>query len=469
MPRNFIRADDVDQSFLMPLDVREWLPEGELAWCVRDVVETLDLTVFYNAYRANGQGRAAFHPAMMVAVLLYAHAVGVRSSRQIERLCRRDVAFRVLAGNLAPDHATLARFVVRHRDGLTGLFAQALRLCAEAGMVRLGEIAIDGTKIAANAAYDRNHSEAALRHQVAETEARLKEQAGDLLGEQIATDAAEDTLFGTDQRGDELPNELRRQQERLARLRAARDRLVAERAAVHQEHEAKKEAWRARKEAGVRHAGRKPSESPPATSVQPRGNRPRANTTDPDSRMMQVGRALLPGYNAQAAVTNTQVIVGAHLTNQASDKPLLHEVLDATRAQLQSAGIDPVLSTVLADTGYAGEDVFARGEAAGLHLLIPIPDGRRKAGENARTGAARDLTRYPATARAQAKLATRQGQWHYARRRETVEPVFAQIKDRQGLRQFSRRGLANVEAEWTLACTAHNIRKFHTHRQARRP
>ena len=150
MPQNFIRGD-VDQGFLLPPDVREWLPEGELAWTVKDVVESLDLSAFYRSYRSNGQGAAAFDPALMVAVLVYAHAVGVRSSRAIEKRCVHDVAFRVLAGNQLPDHATIARFFGRHREALKGLFAQVLRLCHEAGMVRLGVIAVDGTKIAANA------------------------------------------------------------------------------------------------------------------------------------------------------------------------------------------------------------------------------------------------------------------------------------------------------------------------------
>ncbi|MGH3990443.1 MAG: transposase, partial [Pseudonocardiaceae bacterium] len=397
------------------------------------------------------------------AVLIYAHAVGVRSSREIERLCRRDVAFRVLATNLAPDHATIARFLTRHRDALSGLFVQALRLCHEAGMVRLGEIAIDGTRIAANASINRGYTEAALGHQVAEAEAALAAGVAELLDEHAATDVAEDALFGPGQRGDELPPDLRGRGERLTRLRAARDRLAADRQRVAQAHEAKKQAWQARKDAG-RSPGRKPADAPPPTSVAARGKPPRANTTDPDCRLMRFGAALLPGYNAQAAVTDTQVIIGHTLTENSSDQHQLHDVLDATRTQLARAGIDPTLSTVLADSGYATEETFARGEDAGLHVLAPIPRGRPKAGEE--EAAPRDLTRYPATARAQAKLATPQGQWHYAQRGQTVEPVFGQIKDRQRLRQFTRRGLTNADAEWALACTVHNIRKLHKHRKA---
>src|SRR5680860_1005167 len=459
MPQNFIRAD-ADQSFLLPPDVRDWLAAEDLAWCVRDVVETMDLSAFYHAYRGNGQGRAAFDPAMMVSIFIYAHAVGVRSSRAMERHCQRDVAFRVLTGNLVPDHATIARFFTRHREALEGLFAQALGLCHAAGMVRLGEIAIDGPKVAANASWSANHTEAALDHQVADQQALFEAQACELLGEQAATDAAEDAAFGA-ARGDELPPPLRDPAERLTRLEAARDRLAADRRRAAAAQEAKKAAWQARKDAGQR-TGRKPNDDPPATAS---GKPPRANTTDPDSRGMRCKHTLVQGYNAQAAVTDNQVIVGTMLTQNPIDQNMLHPVLDATRQQLTKAGIDPALSTVLADAGYASEDTFTRAEAADLHLLAPIvADQRRAHGED--PAGSRDLSRSPATARAQHKLRTMQGQRHYAQRGRTVEPVFGQIKDRQALRQFSRRGLANVTTEWTFACTVHNIRKLHKHRTA---
>jgi transposase len=459
MPQNFIRAD-VDQSFLLPPDVRDWLAPEDLAWCVRDVVATLDLDAFYRGYRGNGQGGAAFDPAMMVAVLIYAHAVGVRSSRAIERHCQRDVAFRVLTGNRQPDHATIARFFTRHRQGLEGLFGQALRLCHAAGMVRLGEIAIDGTKIAANASWSANHTEAALEHQIVEQQAAFDELARELLAEQADADAAEDAAFGAT-RGDELPAPLRDSAERLERLRAARDRLAGDRQQAAAAQQAKKAAWAARQDAGVK-GGRKPAEHPAGSRS---GKAPRANTTDPDSRAMRCKHTLVQGYNAQAAVTDTQVIVGALVTQHPIDQNLLHPVLEATRAQLTAAGIDAKLSTVLADAGYANEDTFARAEAAGLHLLAPvISDERRALGED--PAGTRDLTRHPATARGQHKLRTAQGRCHYAQRGRTVEPVFGQLKDRQQMRQFTRRGLDNATTEWLFACTVHNIRKLHKHRLA---
>jgi len=459
MPQNFIRGD-VDQGFLLPPDVRDWLPDEHLAWTVRDVVESLDLAVFYRAYRANGQGAAAFDPALMIAVLVYAHAVGVRSSRAIERHCAHDVAFRVLAGNQLPDHATIARFFRRHRKPLTGLFAQVLRLCHEAGMVRLGVIAVDGSKIAANASWSANSTSAALAHQVREERARFRRLAAELLDEQAAIDAAEDAEHGPD-RGDELPPGLRRRGERLARLAEAKKRLEDEDAARVADQEAKKAEWQRRKAAGTRR-GAQPGEKPPPTKS---GKPPRANTTDPDSRAMRGGRGLVQGYNAQAAVTADQIIVGELLTQQPVDAGLVFDVVDVVVEQLTAAGIGQAGDTVVADAGYANETAFAEAEARDMHLLAPlISDERRAAGDD--PAGPKPKIRRPATLRAQAKLRTDQGKAEYALRGRTVEPVFGQIKDRQGLRQFLRRGLDNVTTEWSLACTVHNIRKLHAHRIA---
>lgn len=461
MPQNFIRGD-VDQGFLLPPDVRDWLPEDELAWTVKDAVASFDLSAFKSAYRANGQGGAAFDPALMVSVLLYAHAVGVRSSRAIERCCVRDVAFRVLAGNQVPDHATIARFVTRHRDPLETLFAQVLRLCHEAGMVRLGVISVDGTKIAANASWSKNQTAKALAHQITEEQARYDQLAAELLDEHAATDTAEDAEHGPD-RGDELPPGLRRPAERRARLAETKQRLDDEQAAAVAEQEAKKAEWQRRKDAGTRR-GAQPGEHPPGRNPD-KDKPPRANTTDPDSRTMRGGRGLVQGYNAQAAVTEDQIIVGKTLTQAATDAHQLFPVLDDAAEQLNQAGIDDAGNTAAADAGYANEENFTEAENRDLHLLAPmISDERRAAGED--PAGDKPMTTRPATARAQAKLRTRQGRDEYALRGRTVEPVFGQIKDRQGLRQFLRRGLENVTTEWSLACTVHNLRKIHAHRLA---
>jgi transposase len=429
VPQNFLPSH-VDQLFLMPPDTRDWLAEEDLAWLVVDVIAELDLRPFLVSYRGNGQGRAAFDPAVMLGILLYAHAVGVRSSRAIERACQRDVAFRVVSGH-------------------------------EAGMVGLGVVSVDGTKIAADASWSKNYTEAALDHQIAEADAAFAEQARQLLAEHADTDAAEDALFAAE-RGDELPAPLRRQDQRRERLKAAKKSLQDKREAAQAAQEAKRRAWQERQDAGQR-GGREPGEKPAKSGGGASGAPPRANTTDPESRAMRCKHTLLQGDNAQAAVTEDQVIVGMLLTQAPTDQNLVHDVIDAATTALQQAGIDPALSTVCADAGYANEKDFARAEEAGWHLLAPLRKDHPRV-PDADPAGGRDLTRHPATARAQRKLRTRQGQHHYRLRGHTVEPVFAHIKDGQGLRCFSRRGINNVTAEWWLAGTIHNMGKLHKHR-----
>ena len=463
MPLNLIRPAR-DQLMLLPVDVRDWLGEDDIVWHVLDVVAELDLSGFYARYRSNGQGAAAFDPAMMLALVIYAHAVGVRSSRAIERACTRDAGFKVVTGQLVPDHCTISRFVKDHRDALVGLFAQVLRLCHAAGMTRVGVIAIDGTKIAANASWAKSYTDAALAHRIAEEQRAFTELAAGLVGEQVALDDAEDAEHGPDRRGDELPAQLRRREERLQRLRQARADLQARddaaRERMRAEQKAKQADFDARKAAG-RARGPRPLDEVAIRGLPSRGPHPaRASVTDPDSRRMKAKHGFVQGYNAQAAVTDTQVIVGATVTQTPTDHHLLPEVLAATEQQLAEAGIAERPTTVVADAGYANEDTFAAAEAADITVLAPVTsDEKRVRGQNP-TGC--DPVRRPATARAQQRLATPEGQHLYAMRGRTIEPVFGQLKDRLGLRQFTRRGLSAVTAEFLLACTVHNIRKLHS-------
>jgi transposase len=460
VPQNLI-CPDRDQLMLLPVDVREWLAEDDLVWHVLDVVGQLDLRRFYRRYRANGQGAAAFDPAMMLALVIYAHAVGVRSSRAIERACTRDAGFRVITGQLVPDHATIARFLTTHREAVTGLFGQVLRLCHAAGMVRLGVIAVDGTKIAANASWAKCYTGDALGHQVVEAQQAFTELAGQLLGEQVSTDAAEDVEHGP-ARGDELPVQLRRRQDRLAKLKAAQADLAARDEAARQQmrqgQRAKQQAYDQRKRDGHKASGPRPADevSLPAPKAPPR-----ASVTDPDSRRMKAKHGFVQGYNAQIAVTDNQVIVGNTVAQAGTDHHLLPEVLDATETALHDAGVTDGLDTVVADAGYANEDTFTEVEQRELRLNAPLAsDQKRARGQDPAAG--QDLSERPATERAQQRLRTEQGKQQYAMRGRTVEPVFGQLKDRGGMRQFSRRGLANVNAEFSLACTVHNLRKLHT-------
>ncbi len=452
MAQSFVRPDR-DQVFLMPPDMREWLPEDDLAWVVLDAVGQCDLSAFRAVYRDDGLGRPAFDPAMMVALLLYGYCCGVRSSREVERRCVRDVAFRVIAGGLRPDHATIARFRARHEASLQTLFTGILRLCAQAGLVRLALLAVDGTKVAADASWQANRT-------LPQLEAELAAASERMLAEAAAADAAEDERFG-DMRGDELPEPLRGRTSRLARLAECRDRLAADEAAKRAEQQRMIDDWQARKAAGVRRPGRRPDPEPKLGSKS--GAPLRANTTDPDARTMRAKDTMLAGYNAQVVVTTGQVIVGATVLQDAVDRNVLHDVLDITRTQLTAAGIAPKLRTVVADSGYVTEDAFARAHTDKLRLLAPLAKDTRAMRDGGDPAAGQDLHRRPETARGQRRLRHHRGREDYRQRGRTVEPVFGQLKTRQHITRFSRRGLAAVTSEWHLAAAAHNLLKLHRH------
>src|SRR5215472_11038718 len=294
MPQNFLFPQR-DQPLLMPVDMREWLPEDDLVYVVLDAAAALNLGGFRRKYRADGHGRAAFDPEMMVALLLYACCQGERSSRVIEKRCVRDVAYRVICGGLHPDHATIARFRARHQEALGGLFSQVLRLLAAEGMVSLGTISLDGTKLAGNAAQKAN---------------RTLPQIERLLAEAAAADAAEDARHD-DAAGPATPRALARRAERRERLAAARDRLAAEDQARRDAQRARQEAWDAAAAAGKR-GGRRPGDEPPRTNHN--NTEPRANIPDPDVRVMRNQKGYVAGYNGQLVVTAQQVIVGAMLS-----------------------------------------------------------------------------------------------------------------------------------------------------------
>jgi transposase len=442
MPQNFLFPQR-DQPLLMPVDMREWLPEDDLVHIVLDAVATLDLGGFRRRHRADGHGRAAFDPEMMVALLLYGYCQGERSSRVIEKRCVRDVGYRVICGGLCPDHATIARFRARHEMALGGLFSQVLRLLAAEGMVSLGLLSLDGTKLAGNAAQKAN---------------RTLPQIEKLLAEAAAADAAEDARYG-DTLDTPTPRALARRAERRERLAAARDRLIAEDQARRDAQRAKQEAWDAAA-AARKPRGHRPGDEPRANRA---GTEPRANITDPDVRVMRNQKGYVAGYNGQLVVTAQQVIVSAMLCQHPVDRTLLHPLLDQCRDQLAAAGIAPRLRTVLADAGYVSEENLARADQDELRLLVPLAkDPSRRTSRPPRR--ARHLDQYPATARAIRRLRHPRGREDYKMRARTVEPVFGQLKTCQKLSMMSRRGLAACESEWLLACTAHNLRKLHRHR-----
>jgi transposase len=442
MPQNFLFPQR-DQPMLMPVDMREWLPEDDLVFVVLDAVATLDLGEFRRRYRADGHGRAASGPEMMVVLLLYGYCQGERSSRVTGKRCVRDVAYRVICGGLSPDHATIARFRARHEKALGGLFSQVLRLLAAEGMVSLGLLSLDGTKLAGNAAQKAN---------------RTLPQTGKVLAEAAAADAADDAAEGSSPQP-ATPRALARRAERRERLARARDRLAAEDQARRDVQRARQEAWEAAAAAGKRR-GHRPGDEPRANRA---GTEPRANITDPDVRVMRNQKGYVAGYNGQLVVTDSQVIVGAMLSQHPVDRTLLHPLPGTCREQLAQAGIRPKLRTVLADSGYVSEDSFARADQDKLRLLAPLAkDPGRAGGRPAKR--ARHLEQYPATARAIRRMRHPRGQEDYKLRARTVEPVFGQVKTCQKLSMMSRRGLAACESEWLLTCAAHNLRKLHRHR-----
>jgi transposase len=445
MAYNFLRTDR-DQPFLLPPNLRDWLPEGHLAWFVLDVVDQLDLQPFLRCYRADGHGHPAYDPKALLGVLLYAYATGVRSSRQIERRCREDLALRVLAGNQLPDHVTIARFRVRHQQALAGFLVASLQLCAAAGLVRLGVVALDGTKVAANAADKANR-----------TLAKVETEVAGILREAAETDQAEDRQHGA-LRGDELPAALANPTGRLARLRQAKAQLEAE-AAERQRRYQQRVAELA---AAARAKGRKPRAH---IKPRPRDEAPNpkavANITDPDSRFLHTRNGTVQGYNAQAVVTEGQVVVAAELTQQVNDLRQLQPMLEAVDQTLAAADIHERPATLLADSGY--------WSIANLTSIRDAPELLVWPSKTGRTGKPRKDGK-PSTSRSDglraamfAKLRSEAGKACYAKRKQTVEPVFGQLKEQQGARQFTRRGISACQAEWKLVCGTHNLLKLWRH------
>ena len=475
-----VRAVDRDQVFLLPPSLAEWLPEDHLAWFVLDVVAELDLSGFYGSLRPDGRGGASYDPQMMVGVLLYAYCVGERSSRRLERRLSEDVGFRVMAANQQPDHATLARFRRNHAEAIGELFGQVLGLCAAEGLIRSGVVAIDGTKIEANASAWSNRT----RRQIAD----------EILEEAEAVDAAEDEQFG-ERRGDELPEEWTDRGGRRVRLREALRQLDAEGAADWESYVAERQAREA--ELGRKLGGRKPKRG-----SSDKGKTRQVNTTDPDSRMLRARNRFVQGYNAQAAVTEDHIVVAAEVCNAANDSTQFQAMVAASYRNLADVDAEPV-DAIVADAGYWNPDNVTLEIGADV-LIAPMPAtsgitdptdpriAQRKGvverldrGEVSVFKAAKEMGVSETWARkllrdhrsgrpdpAQLRnamlerLATETGAAAYAKRKTTVEPVFGNLKANLRFRRFSRRGLDAATSEWRFICTAHNLLKIHRHRLA---
>jgi len=460
------RSDDVDQLLLLPPSLHDWLPEKHLARFLVDVVDALDLGAIYGSYEEkDGRGQSAYSPEMMVRVLLYGYCTGIYSSRKIQARTYEDVAFRFLSADEHPDHSTLAEFRKRHLEALAGLFVQSLQLCQKAGLVKLGHVAIDGTKLQGNASKHKAMSYVRM----SESEKKLQAQVEELLQRAAAVDAAEDEQYGRGQSGDEIPDELARRESRIKKIQAAKAELEAEARQDAEDKRASAEAKiaeRREQEArtGKKAGGHDPQAPDPAKAEpDPKAQR---SFTDPESRIMPSGSqkgAFLQGYNAQAAVdSQAQVIVAVDVIQQTTDNHQLVSILEQVE---NNAGARP--QAVSADSGFWNPEQVAKIQAQGIDLHVATsrqkhetsPSGSDEATDSAE--ASSNSEQEPSLReRMRRKLTSGAGRDLYRMRKAIVEPVFGQIKEWRGFRRFSLRGLRKVRAEWALVCMTHNLLKL---------
>lgn len=436
-----------DQPFLLPPSLTDWLPEGHLAYFVSEVVDGMDLSEIFARYEKEERGQPPYHPRMMVKVLVYGYCKGVRSSRKMAQRLEEDVAFKVLAANNQPDFRTLSDFRKIHLKRLKKLFVQVLRLCQQAGLVKLGYVALDGTKVKANASKHKAMS----YERMCQAEKELEEEVKKLLAEAERIDEEEDKLYGADRRGDELPEELARPETRLKKIREAKAALEAE----------------ARREAEESQPNEEPAEercvSPKKRRTTPKTARgkpaPKAqyNFTDPESRIMKNSdKAYVQAYNALAAVDGAnQIIVACQVSANPADSVSTVEMVEQVE---RNCGKQP--KRVLADAGHFSEHNVVTLEQRGVEVYIcpqkqrhtqkpePAPRGRMPAGLSVKE-------------RMRRKLRTKKGRQTYAKRKWIVEPPFGQIKEARGIRQFLLRGKRKVSGEWSLIATTHNLLKLY--------
>jgi len=436
MPRQFRRYDP-DQTLLLPPSLREWLPEGHLAFFLSDTIDAMDLSAFEDRYGDEGPGNRAFDPRMMLKVLVYAYATGTFSSRKIATKLHEDVAYRVLGADNFPAHRTISDFRQRHLPEFRDLFVQIVQLAREVGLVKLGTVAVDGSKVRANASKHKAMSYARMK----EEEERLRQEIQALLAQAKNTDAQEDERYGPDRQGTELPAELARREDRLRTIEAARQRLEARQQEIDRENG---------REPGDQDRRGKPGKPFKRAFGEPEA-KAQENFTDPDSRIMKRGSSGFEQcFNTQIAVDETErIIVAASVTQSAADVQEIEPLMDQIE---QTTGEYP--DKALADAGYRSESNLKGLEQRGIEAFVA--SGREKGGAAKSSDPAAD-----ATGRMARKMKTKRGRSHYRKRKYLAEPPFAWIKSVMGFRQFSLRGLDKVTSEWDLACLAANLRRMH--------
>ena len=438
--RKGYRAYLPEQDLLLPPSLREWLPEGHLAYYVGDIVDHMDLSAIHAVYEKELRGQPPYDPRMLTKVLVYGYCVGVCSSRRIQKRLQEDIGFKVLAAGNEPDFRTISDFRKIHLEALQGLFEQVLEMALEIGARKLGRVSLDGTKVKANASKHKAMSYGRMN----EKQKQIREQVKRILAEAEAADEAEDRQYG-DKRGDELPEELQRRETRLAKLKQAKK--------VLEQRARDKAAAEGKSAEAVKRA--KPEE------------KDQYNFTDPESRIMKGGDGFVQAYNAQAAVEPEMgLIVGQLVTQAANDKEQLKPMVEAIEAQ---SGQRP--EAILADSGYCSEENLRYLESAGQperKIEGYIATGKQKHGEYRqpcrRGPLPKGATRVDRMMR---KLQTTAGRAGYAARKCVVEPVFGQIKQARGIRQFLLRGIRKIRGEWALVCLTHNILRLYAAQQAR--
>ena len=416
-----------EQDLLLPPSLRDWLPENHLVYCVSDVVDELDLSAIESVYEEEDRGQPPYHPRMMTKILVYGYCVGVFSSRRIQKRLTEDVAFRVLAAGNQPDFRTISDFRKLHLKALEELFQQVLRLVLEVGALKLGRVALDGSKVKANASKHKAMSYGRTE----ETEKRLRKEVQELLKQAEAADEEEDKRYGRERQGEELPEELQRRETRIARIQEAK-KALEERAREKAESE-----------------GKDRKEAKPEAKAQ-------YNFTDPESRIMKGADGFVQGYNTQVAVEPIfQLIVGQAVTQAANDKQQMVPLIKATE---QQSGQKP--EEILADSGYCSDNNLKYLEKKEIEGFVATK--KQKHGEKTEACKRGPLPKEASRVeRMERKLKTKVGTAVYTRRKCIVEPVFGQIKQARGFRQFLLRGLEKVQGEWALICMTHNLLKFH--------
>lgn len=419
-----------DQMFLLPPSLRDWLPENHLSYFVSDIVDSLNLEAIESYYEKSDRGQPPYHPRMMAKVLVYAYCVGIYSSRKIQKRLVEDVAFRVLAAGNQPDFRTISDFRKIHYRVLEDIFQQVLRLAMKAGAIKLGSVALDGSKVKANASKHKAMSYGRMKAE----ERTLRKEVKKLLARAKAADDEEDTRYGKDKSGDELPEELNRRESRLKRIREAK------RALEQQAREEAEESGKSKEEA---------KKAKPKDKAQ-------YNFSDPESRIMKGSDGFVQAYNAQVAVESiSQLIVGQTVTQEPNDKQQVAPMVANIKKQ---AGKKP--KEMLADSGYCSEQNLKYLEKKNIDAYVATD--RQKHGSQ-RVACKRGPLPKGATRvdKMKRKLQTKEGAEIYAARKSIVEPVFGQIKHARGFRQFLMRGVEKVKAEWALVCATHNILKIY--------